>query len=323
MAKPRRRTRKDSGAGGLGMVALLLPAVMAAGVGGFVLQRAVSDDGAAAVELPDNRYAAPVLACPGDPAVSELHNGDRIFAIGVHDELDGWLLIRNPVDPSEHWYIESRWVTADTATDELPEVGCDDPVPVDDGDGSEVAVGPDDSTTTTDPNESTTTTDPEDSDESTTTTTGPTNTTPGPTTPTTQKPNTPTTQTTQTTAAPDTTQPTVGNLDRQHALIREPNNTGEFCDLGLPTSTIVSATVTDAGGLQSVTLRWSYGGHSWSTPMTLSNGVWRATLGPAPANIVTSGSSVNSNWSVRATDNAGNTRTVASNPNSAVYVQGC
>lgn len=277
----------------LGTLAVAAPLVAALAVTGFVVQRATSDDATAAVALPDNRFAAPVVACPGGPTVDRLHNGDRIFAIGVHDDADGWLLIRNPTDPAEHWYIEARWVSADASTDDLPEIACDDPVPDDvPGEGTELAA-PAEDTTTTEPDESTTTSTSSSTttaapDQTTTTRPGPgptpdpgpspgpgpgPNPDPGPT------PNTDPGPVPDPGPDPDPTPPapTIGRL-----FAAQPDIAEKWTDSGPcappATSTIVAEAVTNA---TSVTMSWS-GAATGSAALKLVGNNWAAKVGPFP-----------------------------------------
>jgi hypothetical protein len=108
-------------------VAAVVVATGVAGVGFGVQRLAFSDDASGS-----GRVAVPVFGCPGEGAVTDVHAGDRVFAVGVHDELDGWLLIRNPVAPGERWWVEARYIDADGATGDLPAFDCaTTPVPAD------------------------------------------------------------------------------------------------------------------------------------------------------------------------------------------------
>src|SRR5690606_16935839 len=110
----RRRGRLDDRGVASAVSLALVGSLLAGSVGvGFVAQRTVlADDG---VDAPEGG-AVPVHTCPGEPAVDALHPGDRVFATAVHDELDGWLRIRNPIAPDERWWIESRHVGTDAPT---------------------------------------------------------------------------------------------------------------------------------------------------------------------------------------------------------------
>jgi hypothetical protein len=93
--------------------------VGAAGIGFGVQRLALSGDSSGS-----GRVAVPVYGCPGEGAIADVHAGDRVFAVGVHDELDGWLYIRNPVAPGERWWVEARYIDADGATGDLPAFDC-------------------------------------------------------------------------------------------------------------------------------------------------------------------------------------------------------
>ena len=107
--------------GAIQVAALVVAAGMAGAAGvGFAVQRlARSDDSSGS-----GGVAVPVYGCPGEGAVADVHAGDRVFAVGGHDELDGWLLIRNPVAPGERWWVEARYIDADAATGDLPAFDC-------------------------------------------------------------------------------------------------------------------------------------------------------------------------------------------------------
>lgn len=320
----------DRGIGAFVVIGVLFPVVFGA-AGGFALQRAISDDGQpAAAELPANRFAAPVHDCPDDPRVADVHNGDRVFAIAVHDELDGWLLIRNPIDPTVRWWIESRHVSTDEAIDGLPQVGCGEPIPEREMD--EVTSASDETSTTTEPEanaEPEEDEEEEEDDESSTTsvagqvtgTSGPASTTSSPddrttttqvtttttrprtrptTTTTTTRPTTTTTRptTTTTTSPPDTTGPSL-SISRSPADIWE-----QFEGLctGKAKSATLSATASDPSGVASVQATWSVGNHHESKSLTGGS----ASFGPYAYGTVAGGEQVSVQVTVTAVDGNGN-----------------
>ncbi len=126
----------DRGALAAGFAALLVPALALAGAGGFALQRALFSNAASAAD----RAQVAVRSCPGQQVVGELHGGDRVFVIGISAKPTGWLLIRNPQQPSEHWWIDSRFVNTDSPVSGLPTVSCGHQVPLAAGGTSGIAT---------------------------------------------------------------------------------------------------------------------------------------------------------------------------------------
>lgn len=272
----------------------------------------VGDDGAApAVVAPPGDDGASsaaggvaYFACPNVRELGELRGGDRVYLTG-RDDSGEWVELRSPVDAGVAVWVRAEVVDPDGDAD-LPEVDCEI---------TEMALGAPTTTPEELPAETTTTT-TQAEDEPTTSTTRPTQ----PTTPPTQ-PTTPTS--TQITTPPDTTPPVISSLARTNPVIR---TSGEFCAPGIPQSTVVSATVSDASGVATVHARWSFtfagetrsgealmtgaGGNTYATTLSFMEFSGAQTL-------------VNINWSVRAVDVHGNARTVTSGPNNAVELQGC
>jgi hypothetical protein len=92
-----------------------------------------------------------------------------------------------------------------------------------------------------------------------------------------------------------------------------------------PKSTPVQASVSDAGGIASVRLEWtftgSYGVVDGTKSMTLSGGKYRATFGPFP-NAMATAESVDVTWKVYAKDTAGNERLVSVGQAERITVSG-
>lgn len=324
-----RRVRGPRERGAIGFVGALVSAsvlVASAGVG-FAVQRVVVDDEPAA--LPSvGRVPVPAHPCPGGPEVGTVHHGDRVFAVGVHEELDGWLLIRNPAIPTEQWWVEHRFVQTDGPTGDLPSVTCEGtPVPTESG--VDLAAGDVSSTTAPPPDdvdgEESTTTEPEDLEStsatgpqstsdpsapnppgpgtSSTTTTEPRSSTTAPsrrtTTTTTRPPTTTTTRPpTTTTAAKDTSGPSL-SVSRSAAEIWETEP--GFCT-GLAKASTISASATDPSGVASVRATWSVG--NLNENKSLASG--SAQFGPYPGDTVAHNAQETVIVTVTATDTAGN-----------------
>lgn len=307
----------ERGAINLG-VALGIGGLVVVGAGaGMGMQRTVfaSDDDPGTGGFVNRRAAVPVFDCPGGAAVDTLHNGDRIFASGVHDELEGWLEIRHPNDPGRGFWIEQRFITPDESVGDLEEAPCVE---------AEVFYGEPPTTTTS---SSTTTTtrpgqepadDPDDPDEpddsgqspqpDQTPTTQPSSGGGGsPGTTTTTKPSgggSP--GTTTTTEAPDTTGPSISNLGRSPTSIYEKYDPAEPC--ASQHTTTVSASISDPSGVSSATLSWSVAdanGKS-SKAMPGSGGSYSGTVGHFAQNTAPTNGTLTISITVTATDGEGN-----------------
>lgn len=321
----RGRSRFDDRGAASALSLALAGSLLAGSVGvGFVAQRTVLAD--EAVALPEGG-AVPVHVCPGEPAVGALHPGDRVFATAVHDELDGWLRIRNPIAPDERWWIESRHVGTDAPTDELPATGCDDDGPA--TDPAELADAPDDEPTPDEPAEGEVEVALGPGEEPVDTVPGegelplppgvvpapapgfpapapsptPGSPTPAPTAPPRPGPGptSPPPPPPPTTAAPDTTPPSL-NVSRSQAAVWE---TSPGLCLGKPSSSVISANASDPSGISQLRATWSVGNHNESRSLLGGS----TTFGPYAYPTIASNQQVDVVITVRATDGAGNTAT--------------
>jgi len=233
--------------------------------------------------------AVPVYACPGVGEVGTLHRGDRVLVTGRSGD---WLAVRNVRGTLERVFVIAAAVTPDTDLSGLPEEDCEDV-------GTAiVAVSSTtvpEGTTTTVPDGATTTS----VTEGTTTTVASTTTTAAVTT---------TTAATTATTAPDTTPPSISNASAVPGTIWELNFGGIECG-PVDRQSTVSATVSDAGGVASVTLEWEFqNGSPQSKPMT-GGGPHSATFGPFPYGTVDDSTTENVTLTIRAIDGNGNSAT--------------
>lgn len=273
---------------------LSLPAIIGiAAAGGLLiggLLGAFSDsDTAQATTL----AAAPIYACPGSDEVGTLHQGDRVVMIGQSGE---WIAVRNVRGDLERVFINQDHVTADDSSVDLPEASCDE-------NGTLVVAGEEvvTTTTTTVPPETTTTTEAQTGGTtSSTTSTTTTTTVPTTTSTTTTQPPTTTSTTTTTTQAPDTQDPNISTADAAPDEIFEVD--GNVC----PTSSGISATVTDDVGVASVVATWSGAGSPAN--MGQSGDTWTTTFGTFPGGTWPSGFT-DVTITITASDAAGNTDT--------------
>ncbi|WP_436793982.1 hypothetical protein [Actinospongicola halichondriae] len=235
--------------------------------------------------------------CPGGEALGELHDGDRILTVGIHDTADGWLALRKPLEPSETVWIAAEQVVPDGETGDLPAMPCAEGEALqiagpdeieDDPDTTEVAA-PDETTTTRPTSETTQTSKP-----STTATTKPNATT-------TTKPKSTTTTTTTTVPAP-----ALSLLAPSPSAISELRGDGNACAEGGPTAktSLVRATTTNA---DSVTMSWSVAGNEGQKNMSeTSSDFWQVVLGSFGQSTISSGTAT-INVTVRATGPGGTT----------------
>ncbi len=287
----------ERGAISLGAAALLLPAILVGGVGGYALQHTLS--GGDSSTSGSVHGEAAVYPCPGAGVVNQVHDGDRVFVIGVNDQDGDWLLIRNPEQTSEHWWIQQRYVRPDSSVADLPKVGCDDTVTE--------AAGPLGATATPKPSAKPSIT-PTDSASTTTTPTA--SATAGATTSASQEPggststhtshpaphptkstHTPKPSHHPTTAAPTTTPtpaPNVTGLSASDTNIWERWNDSSHYSCGKPSTSSISATATNT---TSATMSWR-GAASGSTSMTRQGDTWGAVLGPFDQTTVSSNKSL-------------------------------
>lgn len=287
------------------IAAVVAVAAVGAGFGAWAGRSDPAPDGAAAaVPL----TSAPLWRCPDGAVVGRLTGGDRVLLTGRSD--DGvWLELRSPSDLSARVWIAADVVDADAVTDDLPVADCPaEPLTV------AVPVDPATPTpsSTTAPTASTTTSTP-----SVSTTTGPTTTTkPVPTTSTATAPTSTTAAPTSTTPPPaDTTGPSITNAGANPATVWTLEQPGVPCPAEQRIwTTVLSATVSDSGGVASARVDWSVNGRSGTVAMNATGSTWRATLGPFAADTLpTSGAGMNQTVgvTVRAVDTAGNVSTAS------------
>lgn len=284
MHRSKRSSWWERGAINLG-VALGIGGLVVVGAGaGMGMQRTVlaSEDGPVATAgAVRGRGPVPVFACPGEDPVGSLHNGDRIFATGVHPDLDGWLRIRHPLEGQPLW-IEARFVAADASAEGLPEVLCDEVTVTFAGEPTTTTSS---STTTTRPGQ-----EPSDDPD------GPDDPSEPAPTPTTQpssggggggggSSDTTTTQpsgggdaTTTTTEAPDTTGPSIGSLGASPSQIDEDGTAGN-CS---PIKSTISVAVSDPSGIDSAAISWKVGDETGSKGMSVSGGTASTWVGDFP-----------------------------------------
>jgi hypothetical protein len=103
----------------------------------------------------------------------------------------------------------------------------------------------------------------------------------------------------------DTTPPSIGGLTASPARIVE-GGSGEFCNRSIPATTTLSATVSDASGVQGVTVAWQGAGVSGSTSMSPSGSTWTAAVTPGPSGTLYAPNTASITWRVTAHDAAGN-----------------
>jgi len=116
---------------------------------------------------------------------------------------------------------------------------------------------------------------------------------------------TPPTTTPPTTAA-DTTAPVVQSASASPTNISAEWNNGSACPT-YPTTTTITANVTDDRGVASVSIRYTIGVNSYDASLSNAGAVWQLTIGPLPSEQFDAGSyPVNAQFT--ATDTSGNTR---------------
>lgn len=190
--------------------------------------------------------------CPDGDPLGEVTRGDRVF-ITARDESGAWVQVRSPMAASTRAWMRASHVLPDSSIDEFPVLPCHVPVV------AEVVAA----VTTTIPETTTTT-----AAEETTTTTAPEETTT-------------TSSTTTTTVAPDTTAPSISNAAAAPGQIWELDG-GTFnitCAPPEPRESTISATVTDSGGVATVTASWSDPLGSHSQAMSVSGNTYSFTFG--------------------------------------------
>ena len=274
---------------GLSTIAIVVVGALAGGALGVGAGLATAPDDpppATRLESVDGTVVATVGAarCPGGAIVVAFHDGDRVL-VTARDVDDEWFEVRDPQSLAARVWLPAAVVERDETVD-IPEKTC----------GGRVGA-----TTTSTPDASTTTS-------SSTSTTRPGATTvPGPT-PTTESP-LPTVPpaTNGPTTAPDNTAPTIAQVAVNPASISEDDDL--VCP-SQPITTTISANVTDAVGVSSVTVSWSVNSDSGTATVNRSGSTYSAIVGPFDTDTVpfpTASSTLTITMTAR--DAAGNTRT--------------
>jgi hypothetical protein len=311
-----------SGAGKAGLIGLLLPAIAAVGlVVGFAGGAAGLVGGASKTELAALTPVA-VSDCPGGSPVGTLHRGDQVFVTGK-DKSGDHLQIRDLTDVERRVWVSSTAVVASGQVRQVAVAGYEDSCKRDPVGASQPLAGDAPSTAaedTTVPGPATTTT----SSVGTTVTTRPggtttstssggttVTTTPGGTTSSTSVSSTTvTTGPASTTTVADQAGPAIAGTGASPTEIWESYpSAGGRCTT--QTTTVVSAGVSDPSGVSTVSMSWSVGKSSGSSPMTLSSGSYRATLGSFAYLTVPDGTVGQIGVTVIATDTRGNTSTAS------------
>ena len=188
--------------------------------------------------------------CPDGDPLGSVTRGDRVF-ITARDESGAWVQVRSPGAVSTRAWIRAAHVLPDSSIDEFPVLSCHVPVQ------AQVATAA--TTGTTEAPDTTATTEAPD------------------TTATTAAP-----PPTNTTVAADTTAPSISNAAAVPDQIWELDG-GTFnitCAPPEPRQSTISATVTDSGGVASVTASWSDPLGSHSQAMSASGNSYSFTFGP-------------------------------------------
>ena len=237
----------DTGAGNPAVL-LLLGALAAGGLVGGVLGAVGGLDLVGEPAHLATAATASYYDCPDGRAAGSVTRGDRVFITG-RDESGGWVEIRSPASVQSRVWMRVDHVLADSEPVDLPVHSCLLVVEV-------IA-------------ESTTTIVPVTVPTSTTTTATTT---------------TSTTTTTTTTVAADTTPPSISTPGVTPNPIWEQDYPGIACPPNTPRQATVSTTVTDSGGVASVTASWVVPGLGTVTKTMSGGGSARTVLfGPYPA----------------------------------------
>ncbi|MCB1255749.1 MAG: hypothetical protein KDB26_01495 [Microthrixaceae bacterium] len=294
----------------------VLAVVGAAGIGTGIWagssggDKSAPTDSAGVVEL----ASADMWRCPDNGVVGRLTSGDRVLLTGRTED-GSWAQLRSPGNPSSNVWITKEAIDPDGGFDDLPVVECDDP----DANPRLHSIAPlTDSESV--PESTTTTLVPEDTipgSDSTTTSTepSPTTTIKGGGSTTTTTPSSTTTRPTTTTTTPDRTGPSITSVSASPNRIWTLEMPGVPCPPDKSARTVmISAAVSDPGGVSSVRFEWSVAGQSGTVTMTKSGNTWTGTTKPFPANTLpNSGPNMNQTVTVtvRAVDTAGNSSTSA------------
>jgi hypothetical protein len=218
------------------------------------------------------RAPIPAVECPGGPEVTTLQRGDRVLAT-ARDASGEWVQIRDPAQPERSVWIAAKQFDPDRdSMGTLPIASCLQT--------SAQAL--------------------------------PTPPSPAPSTThlPTRSPKPPSAPSTDSSgSAHDTTGPTVTGVGSDVTDIWEAGDAyGGKC--ASQTHAMIHASVTDRSGVATVTMSWSYGGHSGSAPM--SGAAHRSVaIGPFPFPADVPAAGVDVKVTLDATDTAGN-RTVKS-----------
>ncbi len=278
----------ERGSIGAGMLVALTSIGVAGAAVGIGVGIAAGDDdrpsGAVVVGDRASVDAVPIAGCPDGHPIGMLHRGDRVL-VTARDGSGDWLEVRDPRDLDERVWVAASVIEPDGELDGLPEHDCPDP---------EAILGATTSTSsTTGPGAITTTS---------STTAPPATSTPTTSAPTTGPP------TTGTTEPPDTTAPSITQLTKNRNQIYE--DTG-VCD-PQPHTVVVGATVTDAGGVASAVLRYSFPGTSGTVNgevgTTKTGNHYEGTIGPF-GDVLPIDAVETMTVTMRATDDAGNVAT--------------
>ena len=312
---------RAGGAGRAGLIGLLVPALAAGGLlFGFAGGAAGLVGGGSKTEVAPLTPVS-VSGCPGGAPVGTLHRGDQVFVTG-RDKTGDYLQIRDLTDITARVWVASVAVVSAEQVQHVQvagyEEGCQrevvgaphpvSPVGETSSTVAETTAVPGIVTTSTSAGGTARTTAPG----ATTSPSGtPVTTTPGTTTSTSVRGTTvTTTPSSTTTTAADNAPPAISGTSATPTEIWESYpSAGGRCST--QTTTVVSAQVSDASGLSTVTMSWSIGKVNGSSAMSPSGGSYRATLGSFPYLTVPDGTVGQIAVTVTATDTRGNTSTAS------------
>ncbi len=321
--EPRDRGRLVLALGGVGLALALVGGVLAVAIGG--------SSGAESVTTANQTVH--MYRCPGAEPVGTLRRGDEVRSVArSHDAK--WLAVQFPTDVAEQVWVPANEVSSDVPSSNLPVARCSAKSAVEIAGKKTTTTSEQPSTTAKARSTGATTTTVRGAVSTTTTTilrvttitvapkgrgssgpsspTGPPPTTPAPHTgppptsppPTTPPPPPPTTQ------PLDITPPAIGSLTSSPAQIYANNG---ICGASTAKSSTITAGVSDAGGIQSVTMSWRWNG----TLFADQNGATSRTMAASGGNFVAGfgkfgdvqKSGITLVLTVTATDKAGNTAT--------------
>ena len=116
--------------------------------------------------------------------------------------------------------------------------------------------------------------------------------------------------TTPPTTAPDTTAPVLQSASASPTNISAKWNSGSACP-AYPTTTTITANVTDDRGVASVSVQYTIGANAYNASLSNVGGVWKVTIGPFPSELFADNGSEATypvDASFTATDTTGNAR---------------